>query len=315
MGLNAVKMLGISITSSSKKEILEFLQKYLLQRQKAKGKRQKLKAKPLVIVTPNPEQIVLAQKNTHFAQILNQADVALPDGVGVVWASRFLTLTHRHADTSTLARAIPGVEFMGDLVTLAAKQGYRLALIGGRGGVAVEALECLRRRHPGLVGWAEDGPELQIRPIRPASPELQRGEPISQSDQSMQQFNNVTMQQFEGGPIGKYIKEIVRKIRSTQTRIIFVGLGAPKQELFIQALSRQLSVVSQAESRKLKSDGSVVLMVVGGSFDIITGRIPRAPQFIRNFGLEWLWRLVRQPWRFKRQLALVKFVFLVLRRL
>ncbi len=266
MGLNAVKMLGISITNSSKKEILEYVRKGLGYRGLGKGKTNKTLQKPIIIVTPNPEQIVLAQKHTHFRQILNQADIKLPDGIGVVWASRFFTPTRRHADTPTLARAIPGVELMEDLVAMAAKEGHPIALIGGRAGVAVEALECLQQKHPGLTGWALEPGEIHVSDLR-----------------------NLR-------DLGK----IAERIKTTGTRLVFVGLGAPKQELLIEQLAQ-------------KTGDRVVLMAVGGSFDIIAGRIKRAPVILRGLGLEWFWRLLQEPWRIRRQLALLRFIFLVLR--
>ena len=81
--------------------------------------------------------------------------------------------------------------------------------------------------------------------------------------------------------------------------IIFVALGAPKQESYIEEAA--------------KTTKGVVYMAVGGSFDIISGRLRRAPVWMRKLGLEWLWRLILEPWRIKRQLSLIKFVWLVWR--
>ena len=224
MRLNAVKVLGISITNASKNEILEEIQKYLFQPDKKSQK-------SLIIFTPNTEQLVLAQKNPRFAGVLNQADIAIPDAVGVVWASRFLT-------QSGIQKSIPGVEFMEDVVEMAAKCHVPIGLIGGQGKIAIEALECLSRRWAGLTTSANPG-------------------------------------------------------------VVFVALGAPKQEYYIEEMAK-------------KTKG-VVYMAVGGSFDIISGRLRRAPLFMRRMGLEWLWRLILEPWRIRRQLALVEFVWMVLK--
>lgn len=220
MGLNTGKILGISITKSSKKEILEYIEKYLASQRK----------KPLVIVTPNAEQLVMAQENPRFAKILNQADIAIPDGFPV---ARLLSIER-----------IAGVEFMENLAALAAKRHVPIRLIGGRGGVAVEAFECLRKKYPGLE-------------------------------------------------------------TSKNAQIIFVGLGAPKQEYFIEEFSKH---------SELSTKHPLILMAVGGSFDILSGRIPRAPVFMRLIGFEWAWRLFLEPWRLKRQLALLKFLWLVYNR-
>lgn len=270
MSLKSKKILGISVTTESRENILEYIGKYL---EKSSEKRKK----PFIIVTPNPEQIVAAQRDPLFAKILNQADVAIPDGIGLAMAIR--------------QRRIPGVEFMEELVKLAAKRGYTIGLIGGRAGVAVEALECLSRRTSGgLRGWAIEPGEMIIRQIR-----------------QMPQ-----------------IRQMIHKIQKTNTRIVFVGLGAPKQEYFMERLARQLSLrvpsdgtkqsLGIATSARLAGpprNDSVVLMAVGGAFDMIAGRTPRAPSFVRTVGLEWLWRLVREPWRFRRQLALLRFFWLV----
>lgn len=233
MGLKSQKILGIKISISRKNEILEYLKKSL-------SKTGKTTPKTLVITTPNPEQLVYAKANPWFAKILNQADVALPDGMGVA-----------------LALGIPriaGIEFMEDLVKLAVKRGVPIALIGGRGKIAVEAFECLSRQNPGLKGWAVD-PDLSS------------------------------------------LADLAGKIRTTGTRLVFVGLGAPKQELFIHELVAHYPLPG-------------ICMSVGGSFDILAGRLKRAPLVIRLMGFEWAWRLFQEPWRWRRQLALWKFIWL-----
>ena len=88
------------------------------------------------------------------------------------------------------------------------------------------------------------------------------------------------------------------------THFVFVGLGAPKQEYLIE----------KVKSQKSKVKSPLILMSVGGSFDILAGSVSRAPFVMRHVGLEWLWRLAREPWRWKRQCALVKFIWMVMRK-
>lgn len=88
-------------------------------------------------------------------------------------------------------------------------------------------------------------------------------------------------------------------VTSFKPHILFAAFGSPYQELW---LSRHRD--------KLKG---IICMGVGGAFDYELGRISRAPQLLRSLGLEWLFRLLRQPWRWKRQVKLIKFVWLVLR--
>ncbi len=210
---------------------------------------------------------------------------------------------------------------------MAAGRGYPIALIGGRGGVAVRTLECLQRKHPALRGWAEEGPEFQIK-----STNLQIYKSTNVQDGLSQQHSNRAIEQSDEEITDQYFVELAEKIRKTNTRIVFVGLGAPKQEFFIERLALSLrdpaSWRGEAISQKTRSprtkklvqffsardDKRIVFMSVGGSFDIISGRTPRAPRAMQAVHLEWLWRLIRQPWRFQRQLALLKFFWLVVRK-
>jgi N-acetylglucosaminyldiphosphoundecaprenol N-acetyl-beta-D-mannosaminyltransferase len=314
MQLTKKNILGIGVTIDAKEPILEYVYEYLVHSSHlpaGKGgfieKSHTKKQKPLVIFTPNPEQVVYARYHPDFAHLLNQADVAIPDGVGLVIAQRLFRTQNsepaspaRFADSTRRAgrlndqqkiQRIPGVEFMENLVALAAKEHIMIGCIGGRSGVAVKALERLQSKYPGLDGWAEDGPEIQLDTLVK----------IDQLDQ--------------------YANEISQKIQSTHTGMVFVGLGAPKQEYFISRLSRAMSFRPPSRNPENKQwipgqarddKQPLILMSVGGSFDILSGLIPRAPQYIRLINLEWLYRLVREPWRWKRQVALVEFSFFIL---
>lgn len=272
MSLNYQNILGIRVTTSPRETILEEIKKYLIRGSQTKQAGKAKNRKPLVITTPNPEQIVYAHAHQSFRDILNRADVALPDGIGIVLASRFLGGSARVGRQTTVHRRIPGVEFMVDLTRIAEQQGVRIGLIGGFDDLAVRALECLQAEYPKLKGWAIDGPEL----VAGAYGEME-------------------------GPPASYWEDLVEKIRSTGTGIVFVGLGAPKQEYTIERLRRASPVTYP-----------LIFMSVGGSFDMLTGRLKRAPLLIRSIGFEWLWRLTIEPWRWQRQLSLMKFIWLVI---
>ena len=124
MTLNAGNVLKINVTSDPKDTILEYIQKYLNKPAKVDKNSSKIPVNPLVIVTPNPEQIVLATRDFHFAKLLNQADISLPDGIGVVLASKIL-------GKPRIQKRIQGVEFMQDLTAMAARNGVTIGLIGG----------------------------------------------------------------------------------------------------------------------------------------------------------------------------------------
>jgi N-acetylglucosaminyldiphosphoundecaprenol N-acetyl-beta-D-mannosaminyltransferase len=91
--------------------------------------------------------------------------------------------------------------------------------------------------------------------------------------------------------------EIVQNIAASGARLLFVGMGSPRQEYWL--------------AEHLRETGCGVGIGVGGSFDVIGGRVARAPQVVRALGLEWLYRLVKEPRRWRRQLALPRFVGLV----
>lgn len=271
MGLNKQKILKISITYSSKQNILEYINKGLKNASNGAIVGTQNGQKPLLIFTPNPEQLVYAVDHPGFAKILNQADITPPDGIGLVWASRFLTGI---AGENHIKLRVAGVELMADLVQIASKRSITVALIGGRNGLAVKAFECLQAKYSGLTGWAEELPEMNI-------------------DGDFLSLTN-------GENFDTLVQKIADKITTRKTKIVFIGLGAPKQEYLIAAL------------RNVLPAKQLVLMAVGGSFDIIAGKIKRAPERWQKSGFEWLWRLFHEPWRIGRQLALIKFIYYII---
>lgn len=287
MRQNAVNMLGISISLDSRKKILEDVEKYLFTEISTKLPQTKKKRTPFVIVTPNPEQIVLAQKDLRFRKILNQADVAVPDGIGVVWAANMLGLGDKEGQGAGNLQRIPGIELFEDLVAMAQRRSIRIGLIGGYTGLAVKALECLQARNQSLLGDTFSAPKLSID-----------GQNMKISggtgDKETKNYTSVS----------EYVSGVVSWINNNNIVIIFVGLGAPKQEYLIDEIVRGVG--------KVRLEKPVVFMAVGGSFDILTGRIGRAPLFIRLIGFEWFWRLICEPWRLRRQLSLFTFIRLVL---
>ena len=91
---------------------------------------------------------------------------------------------------------------------------------------------------------------------------------------------------------------MIREIRESGADVVFVCLGAPKQEKWISEYKDKLN--------------ARVLMGIGGSLDVFAGEVERAPDVWCRMGLEWLYRLIKEPWRFKRMLALPKFGFTVI---
>lgn len=96
---------------------------------------------------------------------------------------------------------------------------------------------------------------------------------------------------------GEDVLPVIRQINAAAPQILFVALGMPAQERFIAAYSGQIQ--------------AAVAIGVGGSLDVLAGRVKRAPRLMRRLRLEWLWRLLRQPSRLPRMLAIPKFMRLV----
>jgi N-acetylglucosaminyldiphosphoundecaprenol N-acetyl-beta-D-mannosaminyltransferase len=90
---------------------------------------------------------------------------------------------------------------------------------------------------------------------------------------------------------------VVAEIGASGAELLLVGMGSPRQEYWLDEY--------------LRETGCGVGIGVGGSFDVIAGRIERAPRAVRRLGLEWLYRLVKEPSRWRRQLALPRFVWLI----
>ncbi len=256
---------GVGILSLGSEEVLENINKYLKNWSWQTEKNEKYEKKPLKIFTPNPEIIILTKKDKKFKEIVNSAQINVPDGQGLIWASKFLK--------KPLPVRISGTDLAEKLVKLAAENGFSIGLIGGGPGVALKALECLQKKFPGVKGWAEAGPDVKV------------------TDYQIEITNNYD------------IDQLVKKLEETKTQILFVGLGAPKQEYFIDKLQYLCSNIQFP----------LILMAVGGAFDYWSGKVPRAPRWIQNLGFEWLYRLVRQPWRVRRQLALLEFTRLILK--
>jgi lipopolysaccharide heptosyltransferase II len=105
---------------------------------------------------------------------------------------------------------------------------------------------------------------------------------------------------FSGSPRAEHEAELIARVNASGADILFVAYGAPEQDKWIARNSPRLKVK--------------MAMGVGGSFDFIAGIVPRAPEWMRGAGLEWLYRLIRQPWRLKRQLRLPRFVLALLLR-
>jgi N-acetylglucosaminyldiphosphoundecaprenol N-acetyl-beta-D-mannosaminyltransferase len=206
---------------------------------------------PHQVVTVNTEFVMAAQKDAEFKAIINATALALPDGVGLLWAARFLGYP--------LKERVTGVDTVQRVAELAARKGYRLFLLGAAEGVADLCAQRLSEQYP----------------------------------------NTQIVGTYSGSPALEEEDEIVALVNQAKPDILFVAYGAPQQDKWI--------------ARNLERLGGALAMGVGGSLDFIAGVAVRAPRWIQRLGLEWLHRLYREPWRWRRMLALPRFVGLVMR--
>jgi len=172
----------------------------------------------------------------------------------------------------------PGVDLMGALCGMAQESGHSVFLLGSAQGVAEEAGDVLRQRYPGLkIVGTYHGFFTSPHPKSPRRPQAERRvrQDLSES-------------------------EVLQLIRQSKPVFLFVGMGMPAQEKWI--------------ARNLEALGVPVVMGVGGSFDVLSGRLKRAPAWMRRRGIEWLYRLAQEPWRWRRIAQLPVFAWHVLKQ-
>ena len=201
---------------------------------------------PAVIYTPNAEIVQLCVEQPEIRELINSADLIVPDGSGVVLASRILGRPLKKGK-------VAGVELSENVIALCAKLGLGVYILGGKPGVADAAAEKLKAKYPGLV--------------------------------------------ISGTHDGYFTDDagIIAEINRSGAAFLVVCLGAPRQEKWIAAHRHELNV---------KLAGGF-----GGSVDIFAGTAKRAPKIFVRLGLEWFYRLCREPRRIGRMMKLPKFVF------
>ena len=105
---------------------------------------------------------------------------------------------------------------------------------------------------------------------------------------------------FENGYFDEnYEQELVKKIKDSNANILFVAITSPKKEIFLNKHKSELKNIN-------------LIMGVGGSFDVISGAIKRAPLFIQKIGLEWLYRFIQEPKRMWRRYLIGNFKFMIM---
>lgn len=200
-----------------------------------------------IVVAPNTEFIMMAQKDEEFFDILKSADLATPDSVGVMLGGKF--------QKKPFKQRIPGQAYFRKVLEIGEKENWSFYLLGGKDDVPKIAAENLKKIYPNIniVGYHEGFFELE-------------GE-----------------------------EKVIQEINSLKPNVLFVAMGAPLQEKWIAKYKNDLKVDIAAGQ--------------GGTFDYEAGKIKRAPKIFQKLCIEWLWRLILQPSRIIRMLALPVYLF------
>ena len=239
-----INVAGVLIDNLSKQEAIAELDKIVRM------------DKNVYCVTPYSELIVFALNDTEYKKVLNKAEISLPDGIGVLWAAKYLSSPQIGLIKSLFAilfnpkyirlviqEKISGSDLIYDIAKLAAEKNYSISLVGGSDNVAVQSSYELKKLYP----------DLNIK--------------LALSDRP-------------------FDDSIVKEISESNSDILLIAASPPKQETWMADNIQKLNVKA--------------VLGLGGTFDYLAKKRPAAPNFMRSAGLEWLWRLITQPWRIKR---------------
>lgn len=199
-----------------------------------------------MIVTANPEIVMLAKQDPKFMKLLQTTpDFITADGIGVVLAGKM--------QKTPLKERVTGYDLFTWFMQVANLRHLRVYLVGAKPEVIKAVKEKIAKDYPGIVlVGAQDG-------------------------------------YFKDD-----LKTMAQKIEATKPDMVFAAVGFPRQERLISIMR--------------KDNLPALMMGVGGSFDVFSGQVKRAPEAFQKTHLEWFYRLITNPTRFKRMLALPKFI-------
>jgi len=263
---NYATIFNTKITSTSISSVLRFVYQSI-------GNLDNFEAetKKFLIVTPNPEQVMRARVDPVYSEILNSADISVPDGIGLIAARKFLRLpTTKNILVKPILyfaqglgvgfsvlfdrewlqddfRVIRGRELFLELIKLANKKKWRVVLVGDRKESAQKALVKLVLNYKQINLHACAGPNLD-----------EDANPKTKADREIE-------------------KKAIEKINKISPQLLFVGFGAPRQEKWLHKWWKDLKIGGA--------------MVVGGTFNYVSGKNRLPPKWVADMGLEWLWRL------------------------
>lgn len=231
-------ILGVKVDTDNYDELINKLFKRIDKKEKS------------LVVAINPEKLMKAKEDQSLKDLLNRAEFQIPDGIGVILASKL--------NKGNIKSRVTGIDMMDRIVREAARTGKSIFLYGAKPGVAESAAEALKFTYASLqIAGTQDGYE-------------------------------------------KDNEKVIQKINEAKPDILFVAMGSPRQEEWIEANRDKLH--------------PSLYQGVGGSFDVLAGNVKRAPGFFQKTGLEWFYRLAKEPSRLKRQLVLPVFLIETLKK-
>lgn len=270
--MKSIKILGVKVNNITMEETMRMLDNFIVSR------------KPHQIVTLNPEIVMSAQSDNVTKNIINSADLVIPDGVGLLWAASF--------KGQKISERVAGIDLVYNIAQLAAQKKYSIYFLGATRGVAKKTSEILLNKFPcfKIAGVSDDSPNF---------------DQVTLPKYKFPYNNRIT--DIKSG-LSDHNSKIAQQIRHSKPDILLVAYGHPKQELFINRYKNILNVP--------------IMIGVGGSFDFISGKAMRAPKIFQKLGFnylgfEWLWRLIVEPWRWRRiYTAVVVFpIFVIIDKL
>ena len=232
------------------------------------------KAKKKWIATVNPEFVMKSTKSDHFKSLLEKTDLNVVDGVGLLWAHEFIKLSScKVYKVNKFIKFLNGIKIGTEIL----KGKHRESLITGVDLMSeLCGLAAKKKYKVFFLGGFSDRAKRTMEYFKKDKTEMDycSGEP---------KFSN---------------EEVLEKINKFKPDILFVAYGMKKQEEWIDKYLDKLDIG--------------VVIGVGRSFEYYSGDLKRAPLAWRRMGMEWLYSLIKEPKRLRRQLELPKFVWKVL---
>jgi len=237
------------------------------------------------IATVNPEFVMTAQKDNEFKKILSKTSLNVVDGIGLIWA-RELAIQSVSSSAYQIIRSLKKL-LSGFMIGVKVLKGEYKDQIASGADLMVDLVKLAAKDNKKvffLGGWG-DRAEKTAKFFETKN--------LDCRSSIVDRRNKLKIDWCSGEP-DVTNEEVIKKINSFKPDILFVAYGMKKQEFWINENLNKLNVG--------------LVMGVGRSFDYYSGELKRAPQWVQKMGMEWLYSLIKEPKRFRRQLVLPRFI-------